>query len=432
MVAWLLSLTPPADLSSSAFLAYVLFDVFLIVVLARFLGNLMAKVGQPRVVGEILAGIALGPTLLGDTLSQVIAPLEIRATLGAFATLGLILFMFLAGLEFEIEKVKDKIKSALILAGLAVAVPGLLAFPIGFLLHNNTFAGPAGMTFFPFALFIGSALSVTAFPVMAHILMERGELNSPLGGLGVATAGIVSVLMFGYLAFSGTMAVSAGLGDFVINGLMIFLFIGISISIVRSLLSHFLFGGTTQPSIDGTKLAIIFAGMVIYGMISHLLQIHAMVGGFVWGVILPISLELRKEIAAKIRDLGMILFLPIFFAMSGFQTDLKQLTLSTIPAIGLMLAGAVAGKYIPALIGRNFGLSWSEVGKLGALLNTRGLLVLVAGLIGLQLQIITPITFTIFVIVALVTNLMTLPLLNLFSRGQPVVIVQEHPATPAD
>ena len=432
MFTWLQNLTPPAELSSSAFLAYVLFDVFLILVLARFLGNLMAKIGQPRVVGEILAGIALGPTLLGDNLSQFITPLGVRSTLGAFATLGLILFMFLAGLEFEVDKVRDKVKSAFILAALAVAIPGLLAFPIGYLLHNDTFAGPAGMTLFPFALFIGSALSVTAFPVMAHILMERGELNSPLGGLGVATAGIISVLMFGYIAFSGTMAVSAGLGDFIVNGVLIFLFIGVSVLIVRPLLGRFLFGGSEQPTLDGTRLAIIFAGMVIYGMISHLLQIHAMVGGFIWGVILPISLVLRKEIAAKIRDLGMIVFLPIFFAMAGFQTDLKQLTLATLPASGLMLAGAVAGKFIPAIVGRTFGLAWSEVGKLGALLNTRGLLVLVAGLIGLQLEIITPITFTIFVIVALVTNLMTLPLLNLFSRPQPVVIVQEQPAGTAD
>jgi Kef-type K+ transport system membrane component KefB len=157
-----------------------------------------------------------------------------------------------------------------------------------------------------------------------------------------------------------------------------------------------------------------------------------MVGGFIWGLILPISLELRKNIAAKIRDLAMILFLPIFFAMSGFSTDLKQLTLVTLPAIGLILTGAVAGKFLAAASGRTFGLTWAEVGKLGALLNTRGLLVLVAGLIGLQLEIITTLTFTIIVIVALVTNLMTLPLLNLFSLSQPVPIAQEGEASPAD
>jgi Kef-type K+ transport system membrane component KefB len=179
-------------------------------------------------------------------------------------------------------------------------------------------------------------------------------------------------------------------------------------------------------------LAIIFAGMVIYGMIGHLLRIHAMVGGFIWGLILPIRPQLRKEIVAKVRDLAMILFLPIFFAMSGYSTDLKRLTLATIPAIGLVLLGAVIGKFGAAAIGRSFGLTWAEVGKLGALLNTRGLLVLVAGLIGLQLEIITLLTFTIIVIVALVTNLMTLPLLNLFSRPRPVMVAQEQTASPAD
>ena len=432
MIEGLRQLSQQADSNATVFLAFVLFDLFLIVLIARILGNMIVKIGQPRVVGEILAGILLGPTLLGEQLSEIVTPLGVRATLGAFATLGLILFMFLAGLEFEIENVKGRVKSALSIAVLAVAIPGLVGFPIGWLLHTSEFAGPGGLALLPFALFVGSALSVTAFPVMAHILMERGELNSALGSLSVAVAGIISVLMFGFIAFAGTMAASDGLGDFVVNGVLIFVFIGTSVFIARPLIAKLLNGHIDGKSIDGTGLAMIFAGMVIFGMISHLLRIHAMVGGFIWGVILPIQPGLRKEIAAKVRDIALILFLPIFFAMSGFSTDLKRVTLSTLPAIGLMLSGAIVGKFLAAASGRIFGLTWTEVGKLGALLNTRGLLVLVAGLIGLQMEIITPVTFTIIVIVALVTNLMTQPLLNFFSRPRQVAIITEEKASIAD
>ena len=419
MFTWLDSLTPPTNLSGSALTAYVLFDVFLVVILARVLGNGITRIGQPRVVGEILAGILLGPTLLGQTLSQVITPVEVRPTLNALATLGLILFMLVAGLEFDTEKVKRRIKNAIILALLAVGVPALLGFPIGFLLHNSTYTGPAGMNLLSFALFLGSALSVTAFPVMAHILMERGELNTSLGVLSVATAGFVSVFMFNYIGFSGAMATAGGFGVLIYKFLLVILLAVVAGWIVRPFLARALSERQQEGVIDGTGMAIIFGGVVIFGMFTHLLGMTALVGGFLWGLIFPNNLELRKGVANKVRDVAMVFLLPIFFAVSGFSTDLKLLTFESLPGVGLMLLGAIGGKFLAAIPGRYIGLTWKEVGILGALLNTRGLLVLVVGLIGLQLEIITPIMFTIFVVVALVTNLMTLPLLNLFYRSKP-------------
>src|SRR5688572_30527074 len=166
----------------------------------------MVRIKQPRVVGEILAGILLGPTVLGVTLSQVVAPMQARPIIGIIATFGLILFMFLAGIEFDAERVKPKLGQAALLATLSVGVPVALGFPVALLMHSPVYAGPLGTEFLPFALFIGAALSVTAFPVMAHILMERGELNSPMGSLGVATTGIMSILMFTFIAFAGAVA----------------------------------------------------------------------------------------------------------------------------------------------------------------------------------------------------------------------------------
>lgn len=419
MLSWLESITPPANVAGSILVAYVLLDVALIVILARVLGGLIARIGQPRVVGEILAGVLLGPTLLGSNLSLTIAPVEVRPTLNSFGTLALALFMFLAGLEYDLERVKGRGREAGLLAVLAVLIPAVLGFPIAQLMYSDLYAGPAAREVLPFALFIGAALSVTAFPVMAHILMERGELNSKMGSLGVASTGIMSLLMFGYIAFAASVAAAQGFSDFLVKGVLVVLFAGLSWFGVRPLLRRFLKGDRISPD----TIAFCFGGLILYALVAHQLGINAMIGGFLWGMILPAVPALRQGLAASVKDMAMIMFLPIFFAMAGFQTDLKLLTVDTLPAIGLMLAGAIGGKFLAAIPARSFGMSWSETGILGALFNTRGLLVLVAGLIGLQFEIITNLMFTIIVIVALVTNLMTVPLLNFFARFQPAAAV---------
>jgi Kef-type K+ transport system membrane component KefB len=198
----------------------------------------------------------------------------------------------------------------------------------------------------------------------------------------------------------------------------IILFAILSVLVVRPLLNRVLPRMVQGESISGNAMAIVLGGMVFYGLIAHLIGINALVGGFAWGLILPNDLKFRQEISAKGRDIAMIFFLPVFFAMAGFSTDLKLLTVETLFVTALVLLAAIGGKFIAAAPARAFGMSWRDVAVLGALFNTRGLLVLVVGLIGLQLQIITPLTFTIIVVVALVTNLMTLPLLNLASRPQ--------------
>jgi Kef-type K+ transport system membrane component KefB len=190
--------------------------------------------------------------------------------------------------------------------------------------------------------------------------------------------------------------------------------------VARPLLARILPGMVQGNVISGTGMAIVFGGMLLFGLIAHLIGINALVGGFVWGVVLPNHPVLRQALAAKVRDVAMILVLPVFFALAGFSTDLKLLTVETLPALGVLLLGAIGGKFLGALPARVFGLSWNDTLTLGALFNTRGLLVLVAGLIGLDLQIITRLTFTLIVVVALVTNLMTLPLLNAFRKPAPV------------
>lgn len=410
MLNSLLTLAESTASNNSLYVAYALFDIGLIIVLARLLGNLLVRFGQPRVVGEILAGILLGPTLLGETFSQVVVPLAVRPTINVLATLGLILFMFIAGLEFDLKLVQGRMRQATLLGVLSVAVPALVGFPIASVMHTPQFAGAAGSDFLPFALLIGAALTVTAFPVMAYILLERGELKTDMGGLAVASAGIVSVLMFLYIAFASNVATGSGLGGVLMTIVYTILFCVISWMAVRPLLARLI-----ELPLTGNQLAILFGGLFFYGLLADRIGIHALMGGFIWGILLPANTTLREELMAKVRDLTLMVLLPLFMAAAGFFADLKLLSLAIIPVMLLLLFGAVASKFIAAMPARLFGLSWQEILLLGALFNTRGLLVLVVGLIGLQTTIITTATFNLFVVIALVTNLMTLPVMNAVS-----------------
>lgn len=411
MIDLLMAFAETTNEYGSVFIVYALFDILLIVVLARLLGNLLASWGQPRVVGEILAGILLGPTLLGETVSQLLVPLAVRPTLNVVATIGLVLFMFIAGLEFDLKLVQGRVGQAAVLAILSVGVPALLGFPIASFMHAEQFAGQAGTVVLPFALLIGAALTVTAFPIMAHILLERGELGTNMGALAVASAGIISILMFLYIAFARNVATGSGVGGVVLTVVWTAVFCAVSWWGIRPFLARFI-----TPTLTPNQLALIFGGMLLYAILADRIGIHALMGGFIWGMLLPPDSKLREELADKLRDIALLVFLPIFFAAAGFATDLKLLTLDTLPALGLLLLGAVGGKFIAAVPARFYGLSWSEIAILGALFNTRGLLVLVVGLIGLETAIITTSTFTLFVIVALVTNLMTLPVINSVTR----------------
>jgi Kef-type K+ transport system membrane component KefB len=222
--------------------------------------------------------------------------------------------------------------------------------------------------------------------------------------------------MFTYIAFAGAVVAAQGFSSLLLRIGMIILFGLASWYAVRPLLERVLRGMVYKGEITDSGMAIIFSGMVLYGLLADRMGINALVGGFAWGLILPSASLLRQVIAAKVRDIAMVFFLPIFFTMAGFSTDLKLITVETLPMMVLVLLAAIAGKFIAALPARAFGLSWDETAVLGALFNTRGFLVLVVGLIGLQLEIITSLTFTMIVVVALVTNLMTLPVLNLFSN----------------
>jgi Kef-type K+ transport system membrane component KefB len=302
---------------------------------------------------------------------------------------------------------------------LAVGLPALLGFPVAWVMQGTDLAGPNGQALLPLGLFIGAALSVTAFPVMAHILMERGEMNSSLGALSVACAGLISFFMFIYIAFASSTAQKQGLDIFITRLVLIAIFSLASVLMVRPLLRFWLSRLKREETLTGDAMALIFGGLTLWALLAHLLGIHALIGSFIWGFLLPEEPWLQRGVTQRVRDLATTLFLPVFFALAGFSTDLKLLRPELLPALLLFVSVAVASKFVSALPARQMGLGWGDVFKLGALFNMRGLLVLAVGLIGLDFQIITPAAFTVIVVTALVTNLMTLPVFRLIEqRGQ--------------
>jgi Kef-type K+ transport system membrane component KefB len=393
--------------------AYVLLDVLVVVVLARALGSFANRLHQPRAVGEIVAGIALGPTLIGRDLSLFLVPPPARIPLATLATLALVLFMFLVGLEFDGSAVRGREGLATAAGLLSVVIPAALGFLVAAAMHGPRFAGPTGTRSLPFALFIGACLAVTALPVIAHVLLERGELNSPAEAIGLAASAVCSVGVFVYVGLVSTVINGLGYGAFVLR-LVLLVVAGIAARFLgRPVLRRLLLTDRERTGeLARREMAIVFGGLFLCALVADRLGISVLIGAFVWGLIMPANRRLRYQLTFRLSDVASVLLLPVFFAYAGLSTNLRLLTVTVLPVLALVLAVAIASKFIAALPLRLLGMSWRDAGVVGALMNTRGLVLLVVGLIGLDLHVITQATYTIMVVVALITNVMAGPILD--------------------
>jgi Kef-type K+ transport system membrane component KefB len=260
---------------------------------------------------------------------------------------------------------------------------------------------------------VGACLSVTALPVIAHVLLERGELNSRVGGIAIACSAVASVAMFTYIALATAVSDARGYAGFLVKlGLIVVAAVGVRFllrPVVRWLVvrSRSPGGGVTPDT-----MAVVFSGLFLFALAADRIGVNLMVGAFVWGVVMPANRAFRLALAGRLADVARVLLLPVFFAYSGLFTDLRLLTPSVLSILAVVLVASVVSKFTAALPGRLYGMSWRETFELGALMNTRGLVLLVVGLIGLELGIITQATYTILVVVALITNLMTGPLMD--------------------
>lgn len=420
------ALTPPAareaGLYSMPHLPLLLGQMALIVALARIVGRLFRRIHQPQVVGEMFAGMILGPSILGwamPRLSLVLFPPESLGFLSSISMVGLVLFMFKVGLELDPGLLRKRGHAILVTSHTSIIIPFILGAFLAYGLYP--YLSNAGVAFAGFALFMGAAMSVTAFPVLARILTEKNLLNTPVGAASLACAAVDDVTAWSILvaivlfvrAPSVNMPLWATIGG---SAVFVCAMLFIIRPFLRWLLERF---RPAQLSNDLLAAALVFAHLS--ALLTEFLGIHALFGAFLSGVVIPKDHALIRAFTEKLEDLTVVLLLPLFFAFTGLRARIGLLDTWQLWAIcALVCAVAIIGKLGGSTAAaRLTGMGWREAGALGVLMNTRGLMELVILNVGLDIGVLSPTVFTMMVLMALLTTFMTTPLLEWIYPGIP-------------
>jgi Kef-type K+ transport system membrane component KefB len=429
---------PPEVLAPIDVIAYVLADLAIILIAARIVGQIFVWLKQPRIVGEIVAGILIGPTVLGGSLAKAplpdvpavdgsglvndLYPLQAFSFLSLIGQVGLVFYMFLVGIELNERLLKGRGAQIGTMAVAVVAVPLALGFVYAAIFDSATWQ-PEGVDYTTFALFVGAGLSVTAFPVMARILQEKGLLATQMGAVGVGSAAVVTVLMFLLIAAASASAKGSGIAEETGVKLLLTVVLILGLFLVARPLLALSLRYVPMERYQDTVVAITLIGALATGLAADRIGINSLVGGFLFGVAVPVDERLGEAIIERLSDMVILFFLPVFLAVSGLRTDFRLLDTDLIVGILVFLAFMILGKWgVGYLTGRAVGLQDHQAHTLGVLLNCRGLLILVVGIIGLQLGVITPELQVVFVIGAIVTTLMTGPLVDVFVSKEPVPV----------
>ncbi len=412
-------------------LAILLAQIVTIIFVARFFGWLFRKIGQPTVIGEMIAGIVLGPSLVGHfypEFSHMLFPVESLPNLQFLSQIGLILFMFVIGMELDLKALKNKANDAVVISHASIIIPFSLGIGLAYLIYHR-FA-PANVEFASFALFLGIAMSITAFPVLARIVQERGIQRTKLGTIVITCAAADDITAWCILA-AVIAIVKAGsfISSLYIIGMAI-AYVIIMLNVVRPFLKRVGELKHSRESLDKPVVAIFFLTLIISAYASEVIGIHALFGAFMAGAIMPENARFRSIIIGKVEDVAVILLLPLFFVFTGLRTEIGLINdpyLLKVTALIIMVA--VAGKFFGSAAAAKFtGQSWRDSLTIGALMNTRGLMELVVLNIGYDLGVLTTEVFTMMVIMALLTTLMTGPaldLINLIFKTRSAIIPEE-------
>ena len=398
-------------------LALLIIQLLVIVLATQTGGSLASVFKQPAVVGEIAAGLLLGPSLVGHLWPAgytLLFPESSLDILRLLSQVGVILFMFSVGLDVDAAHLRQRAPTAIAVSHFSIVVPFLLGVVAALSLFQHY--APPGVPFHSFALFMGIALSITAFPVLARVIEERGLTRTPLGSTALACAAVDDVTAWSLLAIVVTLTTAGGIGGtlaFMVCALAIFM--AVMVWAVKPWLGR-LFGDARGP-LSRTRLAHVLIVLLASALLTELIGIHALFGAFLAGVIIPPSQELRQQLRERLESLSSVFLLPIFFAYTGLRTEIGLLNdaASWAVCLGIILT-AVAGKLLGSMLAARWsGSSWHDAFVLGALMNTRGLMELVALNVGYDLGILSPQMFTMLVVMALVTTAMTGPLIDLAS-----------------
>jgi Kef-type K+ transport system membrane component KefB len=397
-------------------LAILLLQIITIIIVSRFFGWIFRKIGQPSVIGEIIAGIFLGPSLVGmyfPEFSAMLFPADSLGNLQFLSQIGLILFMFVVGMELDLKVLKNRANEAIVISHASIVIPFTLGIGLAYFIYYR-FA-PAGVPFLSFALFMGIAMSITAFPVLARIVQERGIHKTKLGAIVITCAAADDITAWCILAAviaivkAGTFASSMYIISLSILYVLLMLFV------VKPFLKKIGDLYATRENLSKPVVAIFIVTLIISSYMTEIIGIHALFGAFMTGAIMPDITKIRKIIIEKVEDVSLILLLPLFFVFTGLRTEIGLINGTYLWQItGLIILVAVVGKFFgSALAARFVGQNWRDSLTIGALMNTRGLMELIVLNIGLDLKVITPEVFTMMVIMALVTTFMTGPVIDL-------------------
>lgn len=400
-------------------LSILLIQIIAVLLMVRLFGFLFKHIGQPGVIGEIVAGIVLGPSVLGyffPDVFQALFPPESLTNLELLSQVGLVLFMFVIGMELDFSVLKNKINETLVISHAGILVPFFLGIVASYWIYEEYAA--AQTAFLPFALFIGISMSITAFPVLARIIQERNMTKTSLGTLAIASAANDDVTAWCLLAVVIAIAKAGTFASALYAIGLTALYIIIMFMVVRPFLKKVGEVYANQEVINKTFVALILLILIISSTLTEIIGIHALFGAFMAGVVMPPSIGFRKVMMEKVEDIALVFFLPLFFAFTGLRTEIGLINSPALWGVCLLLITvAVAGKLGGcAVAARLVGETWKDSFTIGTLMNTRGLMELVALNIGYEMGVLPPSIFVILVIMALVTTFMTTPLLHLVER----------------
>ena len=410
-------------------LALLLFQIITIVLVARIFGWIFRKIGQPSVIGEIIAGIVLGPSLFGlyfPDMKDALFPLESLGNLQMLSQVGLILFMFVIGMELDLKALKNKANEAVVISHASIVIPFALGIGLSYLIYPNfvpkdidlaTGVEVFKIPFLSFSLFMGIAMSITAFPVLARIVQERGIHKTKLGTIVITCAAADDITAWCILA-AVIAIVKAGsfISSFYVIGLAL-VYVLAMLFVVKPFLKRIGELYAKKDNIKKSVVAIFFLTLIVSSYLTEIIGIHALFGAFMTGAIMPDISKFRNVFIEKVEDIAVILFLPLFFVFTGLNTNIGLINDAYMWKVtGLIIAVAVVGKFFGSALAAKFvGQNWRDSLTIGALMNTRGLMELVVLNIGLDLGVLTPKVFTMMVIMALVTTFMTGPLLDIIN-----------------
>lgn len=403
-------------------MAVLLLQIIVIIFIARFFGYLFKKIRQPAVIGEIFAGIILGPSVLGAYFPEVtgfLFPAASLGTLNFLSQIGLILFMFIIGMELDLKAIGKQAYEAVVISHASIIIPYTLGMGLAYFIYKDY--APAGTSFLSFSLFMGIAMSITAFPVLARILKEKGLTRSKLGAMALTCAAADDLTAWCILAAVIALVKSGSSISALYSIALAVIYVLLMLKVMRPALNRLEQVYQKRETKRTAVIAFLFVMLIVSSYITSIIGIHSLFGAFMAGVIMPASFDFRKIVTDKIEDISILLLLPLFFVITGLRTEIGLLNAGHLwITFGWILLVAVAGKFGgSALAARIVGQSWKDSLSIGVLMNTRGLMQLIVLNIGYDLGILSPEIFAMMVLMALVTTLITGPALDLINWLMP-------------